>query len=100
MRNRKNTNMLLDKDLWSGCEAFFDALAETVAELDPTVLDEVAGKAIRDRADTLSRRLMQRWPNRIADHEQARSYERMWLALDLSFQKLVTAPKAKDRREP
>ena len=91
---------LLHKDLWPGCEAFFDAIAEAVVELDPTVLDEVAGKAVRDRADILSRHLMQRWPDRIADREPARSFERMWLALDSSFQKLVSARRAKHPLAP
>lgn len=84
---------MLNRDLWNGCEAFFDAIAETIAELDSTVLDEAANKGRFDRADILSRHLMQRYPNRTTDPEQARSFERMWIALDWSFQRLASARK-------
>lgn len=84
----------IDKHMWHGCEVFFDVCAKMVADLDAAALEEAAGKAVQDRADVFSRHLLHGLRKLQESPHLAESYQRTWLALDLSLQKLVSACRA------
>ena len=89
---------MLESDLWNGCESFYDAISEAISSLDPQSVEE-ASKGRFSRTDILSRHLLQRFQS-IEDQSQARAFERMWIDLDLSFQKLVSARRVKHPLAP
>ena len=90
---------LLNKDLWPGCDAFFDAIAETIYELDPNIPPDILRTLPVNEKTRLGRRMEEQLSS-MRDQEQQKSFSRLRAALLQSFQKLASAQMGEDPQAP